>query len=160
MLLDIKILYNFFIKTFQNLIYGFLHFVSWCSNERSCRSTRIEGKLNRYVIIDDEPCKIVSITTSKPGKHGEAKARIEAIGVFDNQKRSIVSPVRHKVNIPIIDKRTAQVISIMGDKVQLMDMETYETFNMDIPEEFKGKIENGKEIQYLQALGKRKITRV
>ncbi len=119
-----------------------------------------ELKVNRYVIIDDEPCKIVSITTSKPGKHGEAKARIEAIGVFDNQKRSIVSPVRHKVNIPIIDKRTAQVISIMGDKVQLMDMETYETFNMDIPEEFKGKIENGKEIQYLQALGKRKITRV
>ncbi|HDH81936.1 MAG TPA: translation initiation factor IF-5A, partial [Thermoplasmatales archaeon] len=83
-----------------------------------------ELKVNRYVIIDDEPCKIVSITTSKPGKHGEAKARIEAIGVFDNQKRSIVSPVRHKVNIPIIDKRTAQVISIMGDKVQLMDMET------------------------------------
>jgi len=119
-----------------------------------------ELKVNRYVIIDDEPCKIVSITTSKPGKHGEAKARIEAIGVFDNQKRSIVSPVRHKVNIPIIDKRTAQVISIMGDKVQLMDMETYETFNMDIPEEFKDKIENGKEIQYLQALGKRKITRV
>ncbi|MEA2054163.1 MAG: translation initiation factor IF-5A [Candidatus Thermoplasmatota archaeon] len=119
-----------------------------------------ELKANRYVIIDDEPCKIVSITTSKPGKHGEAKARIDAIGVFDNQKRSIVSPVRHKVNIPIIDKRTAQVIAIMGDKVQLMDMETYETFNMDIPDEFKGKLENGKEVQYLQALGKKKITKV
>ncbi len=119
-----------------------------------------ELKVNRYVIIDDEPCKIVSITTSKPGKHGEAKARIEAIGIFDGQKRSIVNPVRHKVNIPLIDKRSAQVISIMGDKVQLMDMETYETFNMDIPDEFKGKLENGKEIQYLQAMGKRKITRV
>jgi len=106
-----------------------------------------ELKVNRYIIIDDEPCKIVSITTSKPGKHGEAKARIEAIGIFDNQKRSIVNPVRHKVNIPLIDKRSAQVIAIMGDKVQLMDMETYETFNMDIP-------------QYLQAMGKRKITRV
>jgi len=119
-----------------------------------------ELKVNRYIIIDDEPCKIVSITTSKPGKHGEAKARIEAIGIFDNQKRSIVNPVRHKVNIPLIDKRTAQVIAIMGDKVQLMDMETYETFNMDIPDEYKDKIENGKEIQYLQAMGKRKITRV
>jgi len=119
-----------------------------------------ELKVNRYIIIDDEPCKIVSITTSKPGKHGEAKARIEAIGIFDNQKRSIVNPVRHKVNIPLIDKRSAQVIAIMGDKVQLMDMETYETFNMDIPDEYKDKIENGKEIQYLQAMGKRKITRV
>lgn len=119
-----------------------------------------ELKENRYIIIDDEPCKIVSLTTSKPGKHGEAKARIEAIGVFDGQKRSMVSPVRHKVNVPIIDKRTAQVIAVMGDKVQLMDMETYETFTMNIPPEFEGQLENGEEIQYLEAMGKKKITRV
>lgn len=119
-----------------------------------------ELKENRYIIIDDEPCKIVSITTSKPGKHGEAKARIEAIGVFDNQKRSVIFPVRHKVAVPMIDKRVAQVISVMGNKAQLMDMETYETFEMEIPEEFMGKLKEGEEIQYLQALGRRKITRV
>ena len=119
-----------------------------------------ELRVNRYIIIDNEPCKIVSITTSKPGKHGDAKARIEAIGVFDNQKRSVVYPVKHKVQIPIIDKRTAQVISVSGDTVQLMDMETYETFELEIPEEFKGKLETGKEIQYIEALGKRKIMRV
>lgn len=119
-----------------------------------------ELKVNRYIIIDGEPCKIVSITTSKPGKHGDAKARIEAIGVFDGQKRSVVHPVKHKVQVPIIDKRTAQVISVMGDTAQLMDLETYDTFEMPIPEEFKGKLEAGKEVQYIQALGKRKITRV
>jgi len=118
-----------------------------------------ELKENRYIIIDNEPCKIVSITTSKPGKHGEAKARIDAIGIFDGQKRSVVFPVRHKVQIPVIDKRTAQVVAIMGDKVQLMDMETYETFEMDIPDEFKDKLKEGEEIQYIQAMGKRKITR-
>ena len=117
-------------------------------------------KVNRYIIIDDEPCKIVSISTSKPGKHGEAKARIEAIGVFDSQKRSIVKPVKHKVHVPIIDKRSAQVLALMGDNVQLMDLETYETFEMPIPDEFKGQLESGKEIQYLNALGRKKITRV
>ena len=117
-------------------------------------------KVNRYIIIDDEPCKIVSISTSKPGKHGEAKARIEAIGVFDGQKRSIVKPVKHKVHVPIIDKRSAQVLALMGDNVQLMDLETYETFEMPIPEEYKNQLESGKEIQYLNALGRRKITRV
>jgi len=71
-----------------------------------------------------------------------------------------VYPVKHKVQIPIIDKRTAQVISVSGDTVQLMDMETYETFELEIPEEFKGKLETGKEIQYIEALGKRKIMRV
>jgi translation initiation factor 5A len=117
-------------------------------------------KVNRYMIIDDEPCKIVSITTSKPGKHGEAKARIEAIGVFDGQKRSVVHPVKHKIHVPIIDKRNAQILSLMGDDtVQLMDLDTYETFEMQIPDEYKGKLEPGAEINYLEALGKKKITR-
>jgi translation initiation factor 5A len=112
------------------------------------------------MIIDEEPCKIMSISTSKPGKHGEAKARIEAIGIFDGQKRSVVHPVKHKVHVPIIDKRNAQVLALMGDNVQLMDLETYETFEMPIPDEFKGKLEPGKEIYYLEALGRKKITRV
>ncbi len=116
-------------------------------------------KVNRYVIVDDEPCKIVSISTSKPGKHGEAKARIEAIGVFDGQKRSVVHPVKHKVHVPLIDKRKAQILSLMGDDVvQLMDLETYETFEMPIPDEYKGKLEPGAELSYLEALGKKKIT--
>ena len=119
-----------------------------------------ELKVNRYIIIDEEPCKIVSISTSKPGKHGEAKARIEAIGIFDEQKRSIVHPVKHKVHVPMIDKRTAQVLALMGDQVQLMDMETYATFEIPIPEEFKDKLEPGKEVQYLEAIGKKKITRI
>ena len=120
-----------------------------------------ELKVGRYVLIDEEPCKIQSISTSKPGKHGEAKARIDAVGIFDEQKRVVVHPVKHKVGIPIIDKRSAQILALMGsDVVQLMDMETYETFEMPIPEDFKDKLEPGKEILYLQAMGKRKITRI
>ena len=117
-------------------------------------------RVNRYMIIDEEPCKIMSITTSKPGKHGEAKARIEAIGIFDGQKRSVVHPVKHKVHVPIIDKRNAQVLALMGDNVQLMDLETYETFEMPIPAEYKGKLQPGAEVLYLEALGRKKITRV
>ena len=117
-------------------------------------------RVNRYMIINEEPCKIMSISTSKPGKHGESKARIEAIGVFDKQKRSVVHPVKHKIHVPIIDKRNAQILALMGDNVQLMDLETYETFEMPIPDEFKGQLEPGKEISYLEALGRKKITRI
>ncbi len=119
-----------------------------------------ELRVNRYMIIDDEPYRIVEMKTSKPGKHGEAKARIVAIGVFDNQKRSIVHPVKHKVQVPMIDKRTAQVLSLLGAEVQLMDNETYETFNLPVPEEFKNSLEPGAQIKYLEAMGRRMITRV
>ncbi len=119
-----------------------------------------ELRENRYMMIDDEPCKIVGMSTSKPGKHGEAKARIEAVGIFDDQKRSVVHPVRHKVSVPIIDKRSAQIVAIMGNSVQLMDMDSYQTFEIPIPAKFKGKLEPGKEIQYLEALERKKITRI
>lgn len=118
-----------------------------------------ELKPNRYMIIDNEPCKILSISTSKPGKHGEAKARIEAVGVFDGTKRSVVHPVKHKVQVPMINKGSAQVIALLGDEVQLMDMTTYETFEIAVEDEWRDKLEPGKEISYLEALGRRKITR-
>ncbi|MFQ6106289.1 MAG: translation initiation factor IF-5A [Thermoplasmata archaeon] len=116
-------------------------------------------KPNRYILIDGEPCRILGITISKPGKHGEAKARVEAVGLFDEQKRSIVHPVTHKVKVPMIDKRKAQVLAVMGSEVQLMDLDTYETFNVAISHELKGSLNPGSEIQYLVAMGRRKITR-
>lgn len=117
-------------------------------------------KEGRYMNIDDEPCKIMSISTSKPGKHGEAKARIEAIGIFDGNKRSVVYPVKHKVQVPMIDKRQAQVVSLMGAEVQLMDLETYEMFQLHIPEEFKDSLNPGEDIMYIVAMGRKKIMRV
>ena len=119
-----------------------------------------ELKVNRYILIDEEPCRILSIQTGKTGKHGEAKSRIDAIGLFDEKKRSIVHPVTHKVKVPQIDKRKAQVLAMMGeDRVQLMDLENYETFDLEIPSEFKGQIQPGQELLYLSAMGRRKITR-
>ncbi|MCL4334110.1 MAG: translation initiation factor IF-5A [Candidatus Thermoplasmatota archaeon] len=119
-----------------------------------------ELKENKYILIDDEPCKIVEITTSKPGKHGEAKARIVAIGIFDNQKRSVVYPTKHKVKVPIIEKKTAQILSISQNEGLFMDMETFEQFNIPIPEEFKDRAKSGVEVEYWESMGKRKLMRV
>jgi translation initiation factor 5A len=117
-------------------------------------------KVGKYVILDGEASKITSLSTSSPGKHGAAKARLEAVGIFDNQKRSIVKPVDTKIDIPMIDKRVGQVLSIMGDNVQLMDMENYETLELPIPDEVKEKIAEGVEVDYITALGNMKIMRV
>jgi translation initiation factor 5A len=114
-------------------------------------------KEGRYVIIDDEPCVIKSLSHSKPGKHGSAKARVDAVGIFDNQKRSIISPVTQKIYVPLVERKNGQVISISGDVLQLMDMGDYSTIELTIPDEYKDKIEVGKDIQYLVAMGKMKI---
>ncbi|MBU4201722.1 MAG: translation initiation factor IF-5A [Candidatus Altiarchaeota archaeon] len=119
-----------------------------------------ELKEGKYVMVDDEPCRVTKITKSKPGKHGGAKARVDAVGIFDGQKRSLMGPISQKIEIPIIDKKTAQVLNIIGSSVQLMDMESYETFELDMPDEFKNKLEQGKELQYMDVLGRKKILNV
>ena len=119
-----------------------------------------ELKEGRYIVIDDEPCKIISISMSKPGKHGEAKARIEAMGLFDTNKKSVVYPVKHKVLVPLIDKRQAQVVSIMGSEAQLMDLETYEMFSLPITDEVKDTIRPGGDVMYMIVMERKKITRV
>ena len=119
-------------------------------------------KVGSYIIINDEPCRIVEYDKSKPGKHGSAKARVVAIGIFDGSKRSIVSPVSAGIEIPIIEKRVGQVISILGNSIQLMDMETFETFDATLPndEKLQKKIIEGVEVEYWRVLGKTKIVRV
>ncbi len=116
-------------------------------------------KEGRYVVIDEEPCVIISITTSKPGKHGAAKARIEGIGVFDSQKRTAIQPVTAKFYVPVIERKSGQVLSLSGDTAQIMDLEDYSTIEIEIPVELKGKgrIEPGKEISFLHYEGKYKI---
>ena len=116
-----------------------------------------ELKVGRYVNIDESPCKIISISTSKPGKHGSAKASIEATDIFTGAKRSINAPVSTKVQVPQIDKRKGQLISIQGSEVQIMDLETFETFSMAINDDHESALIEGGEIMYIVAMGRNKL---
>jgi translation initiation factor 5A len=118
-------------------------------------------KVGSYIVIDGEPCRIVSYDHSKPGKHGSAKARVAAMGVFDGSKHSLVSPVSSSVEVPLIDKRSGQVISLSDELLQIMDLETFEVFETTlIDNEVKDKIRQGAEVEYWKVLEKVKIVRV
>ena len=105
-------------------------------------------KVGSYIIFDGEACKVTNIQTSRPGKHGHAKCRIEANSLITNQKKVKVYPGSDKVEIPIILKETAQILSIHGEVANVMDMKTYETFDLKIPEELKEDAKEGKQVLY------------
>jgi translation initiation factor 5A len=119
-----------------------------------------ELKVGRFIVIDNAPCRIVSIEVSKPGKHGSAKMRITAIGIFDEQKRTLLTPTDGTVDVPIVKKKNGQVLSVTGNIANVMDKETYETFDVVIPEELKEKVSEGKEVELIESFGKRAIVRV
>jgi translation initiation factor 5A len=108
-----------------------------------------------YVMIEDTPCVINAYSTAKPGKHGSAKARVEGKGVFDGKKRNFTQPVDAKVWVPIVSRKQGQVISVSGGDMQVMDLDTYETFTMRVPDGADPSSDD--EIEYLEYEGQRKV---
>src|SRR3989338_3787267 len=112
------------------------------------------------IVIDGAACRVVSLQISRPGKHGHAKIRLEAVGLIDEKKRVIVMPGHDNVEVPIIEKKSAQVLSIANNVANVMDSETYETFDLVVPEELRGQITEGSNILYWQILGDKVMKQV
>ncbi len=110
-----------------------------------------------YILIEGDICTIVDVQSSKGGKHGHSKYRIEAVGMKDGRKRQMVMPSGSTIDTPVIDKRNAQILSIIGDKVNVMDTENFENFDMPLPEEFKNSIQEGTIVLYWDMMGERVI---
>ena len=119
-------------------------------------------KPGSYFIIDGEPCRVISMDKSKPGKHGSAKANIVAVGFFDNRKRNVIMPADRMVDVPLIDKTSATVIADMGETYSLMDSETFETYEVLKPadEEVAAKIELNVGVEVWHVMDTRIIVRV
>ena len=123
-------------------------------------TTRVEIrtlKIGRYVAIEDDAYKILSMSKSKPGKHGSAKARIELEDIFTGQKRSHVGTVTDNIQVPMIEKGSAIITHIQGNEVHAMDNKTYETLILPTSDEFN--LQAGNEIQWMEAMGRYRITR-
>lgn len=105
-------------------------------------------KKGNYVVINGAACIVSDTQNSRPGKHGHAKVRLTAVGMIDGKKRVEVMPGHDNINAPIVEKKIAQVLSISEDMANVMDNETYETFDLKIPEELKGSVVEGVNIMY------------
>jgi len=124
------------------------------------QSSVVHLKKGSYVLFDGKPYIVKSIQTSRPGKHGHAKCRVEAVGMVDNRKIIKIMPGHDSVDVPIIEKKVAQILNITADKASVMDMETYETFDLDIPEDLKGQIVEGGQILYWIIMDERVMKQV
>ena len=113
-----------------------------------------------YIIIDGVACKINKIDTSKTGKHGHAKCRIDASSLIDNSRKVIVLPGHDKIDVPIVEKKNAQVLSILGDTATVMDEKTFETFELKIPDELKNQVKEGVGIIYWEIMDDKIIKEV
>ncbi|MFH0875458.1 MAG: translation initiation factor IF-5A [archaeon] len=117
-------------------------------------------KKGSYVVLEGAACIVSNTTTSRPGKHGHAKTRVEAVGIIDNKKRNVVMPGHDNIEVPIIEKKNAQVLTVAGNSANLMDSTTFETFDLPIPDELKGQVNAGMTIVYWEILNDRVMKQI
>lgn len=117
-------------------------------------------KPGRFILIDGVPCRVVEVDVSSPGKHGAAKMRVTAVGIFDGSKKTLLKPSSGDIEVPVINKKKAQVVSVSGTSAQLMDLESYETYELPIPDDLKGSLKQGSEVEVMESMNKRLISRV
>jgi translation initiation factor 5A len=117
-----------------------------------------EAKVGTNILVDNEPCTIKKIDISKTGKHGHAKCRIEAVGIISENKKVFVIPGHDRLEIPMVDKRKGQVLSI-GEDVSLMDLESFETLEVPCSEEIKNELEVNSNVEYWDIEGTKIVKR-
>jgi translation initiation factor 5A len=119
-----------------------------------------ELRVGGYVLIEDIPCKVVEIESSKPGKHGAAKMRITAIGIFEGQKKTLLSPGDADVDVPIIERKNVMILSVSGSTAQVMDQQSNEVYDLELPADIAPNAQPGKEAEILEAMGRKKMERI
>ncbi len=135
---------------------------SWCNTMSIKKSEAKSLKPGSYFLIEGEPCRVISMDKSKPGKHGAAKANIVAVGFFDNRKRNVIMPADRMVDVPLIDKRAATIIADLGENYSLMDSETFETYEVAKPTDpdIAGNITLNSSVEIWDVMGTKVITRI
>ena len=117
-----------------------------------------EAKVGTNILVDGEPCTIKKIDISKTGKHGHAKCRIEAAGIVSEQKKVFVIPGHDRLEVPNVDKRRGQVLSV-GEKISIMDLENFETLDLPCSDEVKAELEENSNVEYWDIEGEKIVKR-
>merc|ERR1712000_633774 len=70
---------------------------------------------NGFVVIQNRPCKIVDMSTSKTGKHGHAKVHLVAIDIFTGKKLEELCPSTHNMDVPNVTRKEYQLLDVSDD---------------------------------------------
>ena len=118
-----------------------------------------EARTGVAILVDGVACIVRSNDMSKTGKHGHTKCRIEAISILDGKKKVFVIGGHERLEVPNVDKNRGQILSIAGDRASIMDLTSFESMEIIIPEELKEQLNEGDQVEYWDAEGNKIIKR-
>ncbi|MBM3230151.1 translation initiation factor IF-5A [Candidatus Pacearchaeota archaeon] len=108
-------------------------------------------------LYEGKAVTVISNDISKTGKHGASKCRMECREIFTGKKKIIAVPGDNRFDVPLIQKRRAQVLGLVGTKVSIMDLENFETLELAYDEEIKDKLLPEAQVEYWDVESQEKV---
>ena len=85
-------------------------------------------------MIKGKPCKVLSISVSKTGKHGHAKCNFVATDIFTGKKLEDMIPSTHGTTVPIVTRTDWEIIDIDEEgELTLMDEGGNQKTDLNLP---------------------------
>lgn len=93
------------------------------------------GKIKKgeYMMIKGKPCKVLSISVSKTGKHGHAKCNFVATDIFTGKKLEDMIPSTHGTTVPIVNRSDWEITNIEDGELTLMNEAGVEKTDLNLP---------------------------
>lgn len=130
-------------------------------------------KKGDLVMIKDHPCKVVSFSTAKTGKHGSAKAMVSGIDIFTSNKHECTFSTGDTVDAPIMKRTEYNLINIDDEDFATLLLDSGETkedlkvpndeWLKDVTERIRTIFNDGKKecmVTVIGAMGQEKIIAV
>jgi len=74
-----------------------------------------------YVMLKSKPCRIVHISTSVTGKHGNAKCHIVGVDIFEGKTYDEISPSTNNMTVPKVTFNHYTLLDVENGFLHLMD---------------------------------------
>lgn len=107
-----------------------------------------------YILHKDRPWRVLKNQIVVTGTHSHTKNKLELQNVFSGDYESITLPPHDKVEDIQIIRKLGQLLSKAKEKVQVMDMNTYETFDAEISQELFENLNEGDNVTFIEFNGR------
>jgi len=115
--------------------------------------TASELERGNYFIYNGEPVRVLRKEVIVVGTHSHSKLKFYIQGLNEKAERTVNLKHEDKVEIVDIKRKLGQIIAKANDKVQVMDMVSYETLDANASVELLNELNEGDQVTFIDLSG-------
>ena len=112
--------------------------------------TATELERGNYFIYNNEPVRVLRKEVIVVGTHSHSKLKFFIQGLNEKAERTVNFHHTDKVEIADIVRKLGQIISKANNKLQIIDMVSYETLDANAASELFNELSEGDQVTFIE----------